>query len=371
MTMKYSLNKSFTFATLLLLVFIPQQELYGLQVTGLYSHRVAVSNESDSERNRAFQEAFKAVIVKITGSRSWLSDPNIERAIVRAQSYVEAIRYESQNADEFLSSEIDGPENLSEKRFIEVSFSGSLIQTLLADANIPIWNSNRPSVLIWMVLQDSSGTRSLLTKESNPEISGYFLNFAQIRAIPIIFPVLDFEDRRNLSEEDVWMLDTEKITKASLRYGADSILSGRLHFTGGGDLIGLWQFIFRDEADVFDGVENNLNDYLEMPLDRITNRLANYFAVVSDSRPQDTVKLKIEGIRSLGAYTSLMNYVSGLGLVYSVKASNLDSGTLQLELDLLGEVAQLFEVIALDRDLMPIQSFQAGDRESLHYRWTR
>ena len=32
--MKYSLNKSFTFATLLLLVFIPQQELYGLQVTG-------------------------------------------------------------------------------------------------------------------------------------------------------------------------------------------------------------------------------------------------------------------------------------------------------------------------------------------------
>ena len=371
MEMKFSLKKSINFTVMLLSIFIFQQELYGLQVTGLYSHRVAVSNESDSERNRAFQEAFKAVIVKLTGSRSWLSDPNIEGAVAGAQSYVEAIRYESQNTSQVADNGIDNPDRLNENGFIEVSFSSSLIEALLADANIPIWNSNRPSVLIWMVLQDASGARTLLTKESNPEISEYVQNFARIRAIPIIFPVLDFQDRQNLSEEDVWALDSQKIVKASLRYGADSILSGRLHFTSGGELIGLWQFIFQDEADVFDGVEKNLNDYLEVPLDRITNRLADYFAVLSYSTPQESVNLKIEGIRNLRAYTSLMNYVSGLGLVYSVKAVNLDSGTLQLELGLLGEASQLFEVIALDRDLLPIQSNQAGNPNLLHYRWTR
>ena len=369
--MKFSLKKCINALIMLLLILVSQQEISGLQVTGLYSHRIAVSNESDSERNRAFQEAFKAVIVKITGSRSWLTDPNVERAIAGAQSYVEAIRYESRYSSQILNVDISEPENRNEKGFIEVSFSSSLIQKLLADANIPIWNSNRPSVLIWMVLQDASGSRTLLSEESNPDISEYFQNFASNRAIPIIFPVLDFEDRQNLSEQDVWRLDSEKIIEASLRYGADSILSGRLHFTSGGELIGLWQFIFQDEAEVFDGVEKNLDDYLQMPLDRITNRLANYFAVVSDSKPQETVRLKIEGIRNLGTYTALMSYVSGLGLVYSVKAANLDSGTIQLELDLLGEAAQLFEVIALDRDLMPIESFQAGDRNSLHYRWTR
>jgi len=66
-----------------------------------------------------------------------------------------------------------------------------------------------------------------------------------------------------------------------------------------------------------------------------------------------------------------MNYVSGLGNVHSVKTSVLDRGTLQLELDLLGNAAQLSEVIGLDRDLVPIQGFIPGNIEVLHYRWTR
>ena len=99
--------------------------------------------------------------------------------------------------------------------------------------------------------------------------------------------MLDFEDRNNLSEEDVWGLDSQKIVKASARYGADSILSGRLHFTSGGELI-FWQFIFQNETDVFDGVEENLNNYPKVPLNRVAKSLSSYFAVVSDSTPQET-----------------------------------------------------------------------------------
>jgi hypothetical protein len=61
---------------------------YGLQVTDLYVHQVAVSNESDSERSRAFGEALSAVIIKVTGERRWLLHPTIERALDNAQDYV-------------------------------------------------------------------------------------------------------------------------------------------------------------------------------------------------------------------------------------------------------------------------------------------
>lgn len=369
--MKFNFRKGISFTVLCLMVTLPGQDLFGLQVEGLYSSRVLVDNESDSERNRAFQEAFKAVIIKLTGSDRWLNEPPIESAIVRAQSYVEAIQYESRSGNQIAEEGVNGFDVENSEGFIEVTFASSLIQELLSDAKVPIWGSNRPSVLIWMVLQDSSGNRSLLTPESDPEISDFIRNFAEIRAIPIIFPVLDFEDRNNLSEADVWTLDSEKIAKASIRYGADSILSGRLHFTSGGELVGLWQFIFQNEIDIFDGVEENLNNYLEVPLNRVANFLSSYFAVVADSTPQETVSLKIEGIRNLKDYTSLMNYVSGLGNVHSVKTSILDRGTLQLELDLLGNAAQLSEVIGLDRDLVPIQGFIPGNIEVLHYRWTR
>ena len=357
--------------TLLLLVSMPLQKSHGLQVEDLYSYQVVVDNESDSERSRAFQEAFKAVILKVTGDRRWLVEPDVERAIANAQSYVEGIQYGSRISTQFLSIDNNDLQSLGRERFIEVSFASSLVQDLLQSANIPVWTSNRPSVLVWMVLQDSAGDRTLFTPELNPEISEYIENFARIRAIPIIFPVLDFEDRENLSEDDVWSLDADKIVQASNRYGADSILSGRLHFTSLGELIGLWQFIFQGDIEVFDGVEENLDAYLEVPLDRITNQLASYFAIAPHIRPLETVQLKVEGISDLSAYSSLMNYVSGLGLVQNAKASSLNGEILELELDLLGGSAELFELIGLDRDLLPIQSSQRDDLKVLHYRWTR
>ena len=49
----------------------------------------------------------------------------------------------------------------------------------------------------------------------------------------------------------------------------------------------------------------------------------------------------------------------------------LDGERLELQLGLLGDPQQLFELIALDRDLLPITSSQLDPRTVLHYRWTR
>ena len=157
--------------TLLLLVSMPLQKSHGLQVEDLYSYKVVVDNESDSERSRAFQEAFKAVILKVTGDRRWLVEPAVERAIANAQSYVEGIQYGSRISTQFLSNDSNDLQSLGRERFIEVSFASSLVQDLLQSANIPVWTSNRPSVLVWMVLQDSAGDRTLFTPELNPEIA--------------------------------------------------------------------------------------------------------------------------------------------------------------------------------------------------------
>ncbi|MFL2856027.1 MAG: DUF2066 domain-containing protein [Pseudohongiellaceae bacterium] len=360
--------------SLLFLLWFPVAS--GLQVTGLYDHRVAVNNESDAERNRAFREALEAVILKVTGEHRWLEHPSIEEALDSAQSYVEAISYSSETVElpQPLNSAATSQPLIAltvEQRFIEVDFADSLIDELLANANIPVWDTNRPSVLVWMVLQNAAGERAMLTPDTNVQIVNYMQNFASERAIPIIFPVLDFEDRQNLSEDSVWALEEEAIIAASERYGADSILTGRLHFTASGELVGLWQFIFQGQAEVFDGFDEDLYAYLYAPLDRITNQLASYFALVPEATTQQVVRLRVEGVSDLSAYSALLTYVSGLGLVDTVSMAALDGERLELELGLVGDSDQLFELIALDRDLLPIQSSQAGSRGVLHYRWTR
>ena len=367
---------------------------YGLQVTDLYVHQVAVSNESDSERSRAFGEALSAVIIKDTGERRWLLHPTIERALDNAQDYVEAISYiseaielvqeasaapqqnrDSRNTQDNAGGALVNTPNLlqevSEQRYINVNFAAELIDQLLTDADIPVWDSNRPSVLVWMALQTESGERRLLTADNQPEIIRYMQDFALERGLPIIFPVLDFEDRQSLNEDQLWNLEESAIELASIRYGADSILSGRLHFTAGGELVGLWKFIFQDEVDVFDGFDQDLQGYLYEPLDRVTNKLSSYFAIVPEESTEQFVRLRIEGINNLTAYSALLSYVSNLGLVQSVAAAELDGERLELELGLVGDVVQLYELIALDRDLLPIESSFARSDSLLHYRWTR
>ena len=410
----------------LLLASYSFQPSAALQVTGLYSQKIPVLNESNSERSRAFRDALAAVIVKVTGEQRWLLDPVVVTAVSNAQSYVEGVSYSSalvlprpavalgddsqagvlgnaqgNSQDSFqFSSQGDSeeqaqknPNNLNvsaknpelitaevpeavtaapkEQRFINVDFSATLINELLLEAKIPVWDSNRPSVLVWMTLQDEAGERSLLSSETNPEIVSLIRDFADDRGLPIIFPVLDFEDRRNVTEDTIWSLDEAVIRQASMRYGADSIMSGRLHFTAGGDLVGVWQFIFQDQTLMFDGVDQELKPYLNAPFDKITTQLASYFAIVPETSDFEIVQLRIDGIGNLQAYSSLVIYVNGLGLVESVTTTALDGDRLDLSLSLLGDPNQLAELIALDRDLLPIQSESLENNFRLHYRWTR
>lgn len=377
----FARHRKFAHAVLLslTLLLLAGQSSLALQVTGLYSQQIPVANDGEAERSRAFREALSAVVVKVSGDPRWLEDPTIERAIAQAQNYVEATSYisetvpvpQQENAADANATE---PQvTTREQRIISVNFASGLIDELLASANIPIWNSNRPSVLVWMVLQSAAGERSFLTADSNPEIVAAMQRFANDRGLPIIFPVLDFEDRRALSENIVWNLDETAIRSASERYGADSILAGRLHFTASGELVGLWQFLFQGQTEVFDGFDNDLQDYLYSPLNRITTQLAGYFAILPEAVAGETIRLRIDGISDLNAYTSLLSYVENLGLVESVTTAEVEGERIELQLGLVGDSRQLHEQIALDRDLLPLSDTAGGQNLStvLHYRWTR
>jgi hypothetical protein len=364
---------------LLTLLLISWQPSAALQVSGLYSQQIPVTNDGEAERNRAFSEAFAAVVVKVSGDPRWLENPAIERAIAQAQNYVEATSYISESIqlpleDNTASADTDEEQfYTAEQRIISINFAAALIDELLADAGIPVWDGNRPSVLVWMVLQNSAGDREFLTADSNPEIVQVMQDFAAARGLPIIFPVLDFEDRKTLSENVAWNLDEAVISSASERYGADSILAGRLHFTASSELVGLWQFQFQDQADVFDGFDSELQSYLYDPLNRITTQLASYFAILPESIDGEMIRLRIDGIKTLNAYSSLLNYVENLGLVAIVTTAEVDGERIELQLSLVGDARQLYEQIALDRDLLPINN--TADDSSLatllHYRWTR
>ena len=129
--------------------------------------------------------------------------------------------------------------------------------------------------------------------------------------------------------------------------------------------------MFVIDMEVFDSFDTDLKNYIHEPLNRITSELAGHFSIIASLSGNQKVKLRVEGVRDLAAYSDLLSYLQSLVLVETVGISQLQGENLELELTLQGDQAQLYELIALDRDLLPLNSQVSENQPVLSYRWTR
>lgn len=328
-------------------------------VDGLYDQEIAVQGQGDAERLRAYREGLAAVILKLTGEERWLRSSAVERGIRDAQSYVQEVSYRTSS----------GP--LEQRNFINVRFDRALVDRMLNDAGIPVWDQNRPAVMLWLSVQGADGRRELLSADSEHPLLDIVREFSRLRGVPLLFPLLDLEDRRNLPTDVAWSLDEQAIRQASARYGADAILSGRVLQSPGGELVGLWQFLFRDNVETFDSFERDLKVYADTALERVTAQLATHFGLIKLPQPV-RVTLRVEAVDSAKDYVDLLQYIQGLAVVESASASLLDGSGIELDVSLIGSPFLFTEFISLRRDLQLQESFAPDtDGNVFNYRWVR
>jgi len=331
--------------------------VHALPVNGLYNQLVEVADQSDGERRRAYREAFSQVIVKVSGDRRWLDHPAVRGALTTADNYVAEVAYRSSGSGTAM----------------EVSFDQQLVDDLLVRAEIPVWGRNRASVLLWLTVQNTDGRRVMLASSNEHELLEQARAFSEERAVPVLVPLLDLVDRRMVSLSQSWAMDADALRSAAERYGADSILAARLLEMPGGQLVGLWQFIFRDQSETFDHVSSVGETYMDPPLDRATSHLARHFGLLPrDLAREDEVVLRVDGIDDLNNHMILVRYLESLALVREVRIAGLRPEGLDLHVKMVGDRYRLTELISLDRDLRP-EGFELGGTvgDTLHYRWTR
>lgn len=342
---------------LLVLALTGNSPVLALPVEGLYGQEIVVQNQSEAERERAYRDAFAQVIVKVTGERRWLEHPQIRQAMQRASTYVAEVSYRT----------------VMLEGLVDVRFDQRLVDDLLNRADIPVWDRNRASVLLWVTVQGVDGRRTMLGSSTEHALLTQVRDFANERGVPVLIPLLDLTDRRMVTVNQGWALDTAALRDVGERYGADSVLAGRLLITPANEVVGLWQFVFRDQVHVFDHVDNSVDTYMDLPLDTVTTRLAEHFGLVlSEFEQEDEVVLRIEGVTSLASHTALMRYLGSLSVVRDVNVSALRADTIELTVQLAGTRHHLTEFISLGRDLQPV-NFDVGAVTPglLHYRWTR
>src|SRR5690606_5634616 len=164
--------------------------------------KISVSNQGDQERRRAYREAFARVITKVTGEKRWLEHGQIAPVLNSADRYVAEVVYQS------AAGGGQGGE-------LEVRFDQALIDDLLNRANIPVWDNNRASILLWITVQDESGRRVMLGSGSEHPLLDQAREFSALRAVPILIPLLDLEDRRLVNPTQSWALDANALQQVA------------------------------------------------------------------------------------------------------------------------------------------------------------
>ncbi|MFB6261467.1 MAG: DUF2066 domain-containing protein, partial [Thiohalorhabdaceae bacterium] len=94
----------------------------------------------------------------------------------------------------------DGPEGPR----IQAHFDAEGVREGLWQAGWPVWGALRPGLLVWVAQRDGGGLE-LVGPDSSPEVFDALRQAAQQRGLPLVLPLMDGTDRRNLDGRDLLM----------------------------------------------------------------------------------------------------------------------------------------------------------------------
>jgi hypothetical protein len=353
------LFRSIVFVSVLLIASVVPA-VWAEPVEGLYSVSVAVSSQSEQDLNRAGQEALRTVFIRVSGNVEVLEHPAIAQAIRQARNYTRQFQYER----------VLNQEDNSEQLLAVLEFEPDLVDRQLREAGLPLWSSNRPTVLVWLVVEDQEGRR-FVSAERDAEIIAAIMDNATRRGLALKLPALDLEDMVALSPEDIWQFNVQRMQSAVERYPVDSALFGQIAYLSNGRWLGRWQYQFDGQQLEFEGDAETIGDYIGASVDQVAQLLAAKYAISPVKIAEGGVLMRLTGVRNFIDYARAIRYLEGIAAIQHANVVSIEGDEIIIHLIAEGMLLQLKQAFALDKYLIaePAGSYQGNYPIVLDYQW--
>ena len=345
---------------LLLLVFLctcVQVPAWAVPVDDLYIAEVLVADESKRQLKIGARSGLLQILIRVSGNTDIEGSESIRAALVDPSAYYYQFSYESTDEMLFVAAE------QVVAKILRVHFEPSSVARLLRESSLPVWGSNRPAVLLWVVVSEGQDRRILGEADESPVIQS-LVNQAKQRGIPLTFPILDLEDAVQISSAEVWGAFLDRIDAASTRYDADVILTARIQKEVSGRWNGRWSSKIVDRWESVETVAFSADGLVREMVDHLANELAVRYALGSS---RSNIKLVVEGVVSLPEYAALSSYLEQLTPVLNSSIVALQGDVAEFDIQTEGQYEQLIELIELDQRLILLNKGANGSR--LLYRW--
>lgn len=322
---------------------------YAEKRVDLYTLNQLVIDQSLGLRQQATAKGLATTLVKVTGRQDILENPWVKEAFTQSTTYLKQYSYSS--TDETIT--LAGSELPASRLLLQ--YSPLAIQRLLQSAQLPTWPENRPEVLLW-VASDQQGKR-LLDAQTVEALA--IKEAGDLRGLPIVMPSLDLLDRQTLPATRLWAMDEGAIGEASIRYGADGVLAGRLTQVTPDQWKATFLLMDKRERHYFTAEDASVQRVAQ----RIIDQVAYYFAgrdaiVVNDERTAQSLMVAIENIHTFEDYAGLVNYLDNVPFIAGTTVTRVDGSQVILQLAYNGSAEKLLATLS-ESEFLALQPLSA------------
>ena len=332
-------------------------------VEDLFTVELPVADQTTSLRLESFSQAFKQVIVKVSGSDDALRSPAFERPIERSARYVKQFRYInlSQSEDE----EYDAG-----RLFLRIDFDQQLIESLLREHNFPVWGRERPSSLL-VISYDVNENIKLVSEDVTPDLIEALDQAATNHAVPVLFPLMDLEDIALVKIRDIVSREYENIKTMAQRYTPDALLVGQIVGRSGKGWHGDWEVRFADQIFKWRHEAPSKIAVIDQVIKHLARILALEYALEDHRRVEQSLLLSVSALEGIDRLISVQKYLKSLNVVESVRVAMINSDVVTYRLKLRNDPEDLQRLIefgeVLEQEDFPQVSTQGEEQIILNY----
>ena len=332
-------------AVSVLLVFWQTPLADALEMTSLYSVEVPFDAE-DPDRKNAYRIALDQVLIRITGTTAAAESPELAGLFPNPARYVAQYR--------------SGPDNS-----VIVSLDGSAIEKVLRQSGATVWGSERPLTLMWLAVDWGQGEREIVAADDAQSLPGAARSIdrnrrlrervdevANLRGVPVVFPLLDTEDLESINFSDIWGGFDDRVLEASLRYGATSVLVGRIKADEVQPQGNRWTWYLNNERLDWGGEPEEV-------VNLMADSLALQYAF-RGNEPLDVIRLSISGINSVVAYGEVQRLVENMAVIDTHLVESVAGDKITYEVQVQGGAERLQRALEQSRLLEPIAATERG-----------
>lgn len=309
---------------------------FSLTRAEMYQATAPVSDRSEAAQTAAFQNAMRAVLIRVTGRRSADEDAALSQLVANARRYVQQYR--------------PAPDSQ-----LWVAFDGPAIERWLTQNGQPLWGNERPTTLVLLAVQGGAQGGSVIATDDTSELKAAVDAAAAARGLPLAWPSgaelqkyhVDFAALNNGSPS--------AFADIGKRLGSDGILVGRANGNTANAAV-RWTHLFQDRSSEYSGALEGVN--------RAADLYAGLFAASGSLAPVD---IEVLGVNDLRDYAAVEAYLESLTFISHVSVESLTGDTVRFRLATRGGDS-LQRALSLNGRLQPVAAGENGiQRFQLHH----